>query len=81
MQFVAHSFFMVILTSITFIKSIEHLGLIKVGNVLALALLLAIILALGEWPDKTSILGLVGLLIVVFHPWSWNESKLLSSRE
>lgn len=83
MQGVFHGFFMVILASITFIKSIEHLGPIKAGSVLALAPFLAVILAipvLGEWPDKASIIGLAGLLIAVFRPWNWNKSKLLLSR-
>lgn len=84
MQGIFHGFFMVILASITFIKSLEYLGAIKAGSVLALAPFLAVLLAiplLDEWPDQASIIGLVGLLIAVFRPWNWNKSKLLSNHE
>lgn len=64
-----------------FIKSIKYLGPIKAGSVLALAPLSFAITVLGEWPDKASIIGLVGLLIAVIRLWNLNKSKLLSSRE
>lgn len=84
MQGIFHGVFMVILASITFIKSIEYLGAIKAGSILALAPFIAVILAiplLGEWPDQASIIGMMGLLIAVIRPWKWKEIKPLSSRE
>lgn len=77
MQGVFHGFFMVIIASITFIKSIELLGAFRAGSILALAPFLAVILAiplLGEWPETASYIGLTGLLIAIFKPWKWKFS-------
>lgn len=83
-QGVFHGFFMVIIASITFIKSIEILGAFNASSVLALAPFLAVILAipiLGEWPDIASLIGLSGLLIAIMKPWDWKYFRRLSNHD
>ncbi len=75
---------MVIIASITFIKSIEILGAFNASSVLALAPFLAVILAipiLGEWPDIASLIGLSGLLIAIMKPWDWKYFRRLSNHD
>lgn len=84
MQGIFHGVFMVIVASITFIKSIELLGAFKAGSILALAPFLAVLLAipfLGEWPETASLIGLAGLLIAIAKPWKWRINPVLSNRD
>lgn len=84
MQGMFHGVLMVIVASITFIKSVEILGAFKAGSILALAPFLAVIIAipvLGEWPEMASLIGLAGLLIAIIKPWSWKIFNFLSSRD
>ncbi|WP_347455207.1 DMT family transporter [Acinetobacter thermotolerans] len=84
MQGVFHGFLMVIVASISFIKSVELLGAFKAGSILALAPFLAVMLAipmLGEWPEVASLIGLAGLLIAILKPWNWSVFSVPLSRE
>lgn len=65
-QGIFHGFFMVIVSSITFIKSIELLGAFRATIVLALAPFIAVVLAipiLGEFPEPAIYIGMAGLFI------------------
>jgi len=83
-QGIFHGFFMVIIASITFIKSVEILGAFKASSILALAPFLAVLLAipmLGEWPEAASLIGLSGLLIAIIKPWNWKLFNSLSNHD